>query len=166
MVALAVLTLFVVAVAMTMALGHALELPGKMRLPREHYVAAQTIYYPGYTLGGISEPLGFLLLVILAALTPAGSQPFWLIAGAAASIAAMHAVFWLMTQPVNRYWLKDIKLAAAGRGFFATGAAPHMDNANWTELRDRWELSHVIRAGLACLALVLVATAIALPAGA
>ena len=41
-----VITMFLVAVAMSMALAHALEYPGKMRLSRETYLATQTIYYP------------------------------------------------------------------------------------------------------------------------
>jgi hypothetical protein len=48
---LQVVTVFLVAVAMSLALAHALELPGKMRLDKETYMAVQTIYYPGFTFG-------------------------------------------------------------------------------------------------------------------
>jgi hypothetical protein len=48
LVALTVVTVFLVAVAMSLALAHALELPGKMRLDRKTYHAVQSIYYPGF----------------------------------------------------------------------------------------------------------------------
>jgi hypothetical protein len=47
-----VITLVLVAIAMALSLAHALEFPGKLRLSREHYLAVQTIYYPGFTIGG------------------------------------------------------------------------------------------------------------------
>jgi len=52
-----VVTVFVVSIAMSLALAHALELPGKMRLNKETYITVQSIYYPG-SLGGVSEPVG------------------------------------------------------------------------------------------------------------
>jgi len=64
-----VVTVFVVSIAMSLALAHALELPGKMRLNKETYVTVQSIYYPGFTLGGVSEPLGIAATLILVILT-------------------------------------------------------------------------------------------------
>ncbi len=53
---LQLIALFLVAITMTCSLGHALELPGKLRLPKETYLAVQPIYYPGFTLvGGFAE---------------------------------------------------------------------------------------------------------------
>jgi hypothetical protein len=40
---LQILTVFLVAVAMSLALAHALELPGKMRLDKQTYIAVQAI---------------------------------------------------------------------------------------------------------------------------
>ena len=37
-----------------------------MRLDRDADLAVQTIYYPGFTIGGASEPLAALALVALA----------------------------------------------------------------------------------------------------
>jgi len=48
---LQILTTLLVAIAMAMALAHALELPGKLRLTKEAYLAIQPIYYPGFTIG-------------------------------------------------------------------------------------------------------------------
>jgi hypothetical protein len=67
---LQVLTLILVVLAMVPALAHALELPGKLRLPKDAYVAVQTIYYPGFTLAGIAEPVAILSAIIVLVLMP------------------------------------------------------------------------------------------------
>jgi hypothetical protein len=54
-IALEVLAVILAAVTMSLALAHALELPGKLRLSKEHYLAVQAIYYPGFTIAGIAE---------------------------------------------------------------------------------------------------------------
>jgi hypothetical protein len=46
--ALQVVTVISGSVAMALALAHALELPGKLRLTKEAYYAMQSIYYPGF----------------------------------------------------------------------------------------------------------------------
>jgi len=161
---LQVLSIVVVAIAMALALAHSLELPGKLRLSREQYLAMQAIYYPGFTFGGISEPLGLLLLALLLLLTPAWSEAFWLTAFAFLALLAMHAVYWLVTHPVNNFWLKDFKLGGAGAMFFSLAASKRAatdGSSAWTRPRDQWEFSHVIRAGLGLLSLTLLATAIA-----
>lgn len=95
------LTVFLAAIAMCLALAHALEMPGKMRLPKETYLAVQTIYYPGFTFGGIGEFAALLASLILIFLTPRDSPAFgWVVAGFI-GLAAMHATYWLVTQPVN-----------------------------------------------------------------
>jgi hypothetical protein len=53
---LKIVTVLLVAVAMDMVLAHALELPGKLRLPKDQYLAVQAIYYPGFRFGGVAEP--------------------------------------------------------------------------------------------------------------
>jgi hypothetical protein len=63
---------------MDMALAHALELPGKLRLPKDQYLAVQAIYYPGYTFGGVAEPLSIAAVALLAFLTPPVGAGFWL----------------------------------------------------------------------------------------
>jgi hypothetical protein len=59
-VVLRILTLIFVVLAMVPAVAHALELPGKLRLTKDAYVAVQPIYYPGFTIVGIAEPVGGL----------------------------------------------------------------------------------------------------------
>lgn len=155
-----VLVLLVVAVAMALSLAHALELPGKMRLDRDAYLAVQPIYYPGFTWGGVSEPLGIALLAGL--LLVEEDAGFWLVLAALVALAASHAVYWGMTHPVNGFWLKDTKLAGAGARFFATGSPASQDDGDWTVFRDRWERSHVIRAVFTMASFALLAAAIAL----
>jgi hypothetical protein len=52
-----VFTVFLTAIAMSLAPAHALEYPGKLRLDEQAYAAVQAIYYPGFTIGGIAEPM-------------------------------------------------------------------------------------------------------------
>jgi hypothetical protein len=154
-------TIVVVAVAMALTLAHALELPGKLRLNKEQYLAVQPIYYPGFTYGGAAEPAALLLTLVLMLVTPPGVA-FWLAAGAFVALAAMHATYWLVTHPVNNFWLKDTKLRGAGAAFFKAGAIRHADDPpDWTVLRNRWELSHVARAVFGLAGLILVAAAVA-----
>ncbi len=151
-----------VAIVMGLSLAHALELPGKLRLTREQYLAVQTIYYPGFTLGGAAEPISVLLLMVLAFfIRIQHAQQFWLVIAALVGIVAAQLVFWTMTQPVNRYWLQQTQTSAAARRFFGSvnpdGGAPE-----WTTLRDRWERSHLLRALAASVAFVLLVIALGL----
>jgi hypothetical protein len=98
-------------------------------------------------------------------LTPIGTAAFWLTLSAFVALLAMHAVYWIVTHPVNNFWLKGFELRGLGAGFFLfdplrrVGAAGAPD---WTVLRDQWEYSHVLRAALALLSLALLVTAVAL----
>jgi hypothetical protein len=163
LVALQVITVLIVSTAMALALAHVLELAGKRRLTKEQYLAVQTIYYPGFTFGGIAEPLGLLLLLVVLLLMPSGTR-FWLTAGALAALAAMHAAYWLLTHPVNNFWLKDYELKGMGARFFFFDPLKRSNPAkpDWRDLRDRWEFSHLVRAGLGLASLVLIVTAVAL----
>lgn len=163
---LQVLALILVSVAMALALAHALELPGKLRLSKEAYLSTQSIYYPGFTIGGmVGEAGGLLTTLLLVLATPAGTEAFWLTLGAFVVLLAMHAAYWVLTHPVNNFWLKDFKLEGAGGRFFSfdpLGREAEARTQDWTVLRNRWELSHVLRAGLGLLGLTLLAAAVAL----
>jgi hypothetical protein len=158
--ALQIVALLLVATAWAFALAHAAEMPGKLRLDRDRYFAVQTIYYPGFTIGGASEPLAAVALIALLAQTPSGTGAFWLTAIALAACIAVHTIFWFVTQPVNRVWTRDLKLGIAGAGFFATGGSA--DDSDWTRLRDRWEYSHLVRAVLMTVGLIALAIAVTL----
>lgn len=166
--ALQVVTVALVATAMALPLAHALELPGKMRLRKEEYLAVQPIYYPGFTVGGgVGEVGGLLATLLLAFVTPPGTPAFWLTLGAFVSLLAAHVAYWILTHPVNNFWLANFELRGLGKSFFRSapfaGRRPgaQSETPDWTVLRDRWERSHVVRAVLALISLLLLATAVA-----
>jgi hypothetical protein len=158
-VALEVLTILLAAVTMSLTLAHALELPGKLRLNKEQYLTVQAIYYPGFTLAGIAEVGSILAVAVLLILTPPGLLQFWLVAGSLVAFVTVQVIFWFMTQPVNRYWLQNTELSRAATRFFDTGSATA---GEWTDMRDRWERSHVLRAIASVLGLLFLAWAVAL----
>jgi Domain of unknown function (DUF1772) len=158
---LTILSLLLVAVTMGLSLAHALELPGKLRLDEASYKTVQAIYYPGFTLGGTVGELGSLIaLGLLLYLTPYGSGRFWWTAAALLLLLAAHGTYWLLTHPVNKFWVKDVPMSAPGSTFFSTSAGT--PSGDWTALRNKWELSHVIRACLALLSLISIAVATSL----
>jgi hypothetical protein len=162
---LEIVTVLVVSVAMSLALAHALEWPGKRRLNREAYLSCQTIYYPGFTFGGASEGIALLLLLLLAWRLPRGGTSFVFVTIALACLAAMHVVFWVVTQPTNKFWLANTTLSKAGSAFFRAGAAGQQssqtsDPDQWLALRRRWEYSHIVRAVLALCSLTSLLAAV------
>ena len=141
---LQVVTLILVSVVLTPALAHALEWPGKKRLGKDAYFTVQRIYYPGFTLAGILEPLSAIAATVLLILTPRGGSAFWLTAVALLALVVMQAVYWLFTHPLNKVWLRGEHLSAAGSDFFSLRSHERADPARtnndaWTPPRDRWE---------------------------
>lgn len=151
---------FLSAMVMGQALAHVLEMPGKLRLSRDQYYTVQTIYYPGFTIGGMAEPLAILATAAALISTPARSGALLLVAAALAALVAVQLAFWLVVQPVNRQWLGSTKLSAAAEHFFRTGQAGEI-RADWTRLRDRWERGHAARSVLAAAAHLLLLLALA-----
>ena len=157
-----VIAITLVAFAMAPAVAHALELPGKVRLPKEAHVTVQQIYYPGFTIAGVGEFAAFIAVALLLWSTPRGTAAFWLALGALLGVLAMQAVYWIAIHPINKFWLQGKTLGAAGSRFFSFDPTSRKQDRSrqpydWTRLRDRWELSHLVRAVLALLSLVLVA---------
>jgi Domain of unknown function (DUF1772) len=161
---LQITTVFLVAISMALALAHALELPGKLRLDKKAYYAVQSIYYPGFTIGGIGEAAGTIAAIILLFLIPRTSVDFWLTVVAVIGLIGMQGVYWIVTHPINQFWVEEVKLNRAGARFFAFGTdRTRRDNnlpLDWTKLRNRWEYSHVVRAACALVSFValLIAT--------
>jgi hypothetical protein len=117
-----ILSIMLVAVALAPALAHALEFPGKSRLSKEAYMMVQPIYYPGFTVaGGVGEVGGLVSVIILLLLTPRETLAFWLTLVAVLGLLGMQAVFWLFTQPVNKFWLQSTTLGGVWRCFFCGG---------------------------------------------
>ena len=166
---LQVATTFLVSIAWALALSHALELPGKLRLSQQAYIAMQPIYYPGFTIGaGVGEAGGILATAVLLLMTSRPSAEFSLTLVALLALLAMHATYWIMTHPVNKFWIRDQEMTGLGAGFFGVGRrgrdiATNADpNEVWHALRNRWEYSHVIRAAFAGIALLCLIVAAAL----
>ena len=159
---LQILTILLAAVVMALSLAHALEYPGKRRLDGNTYFKVQGIYYPGFTIGGICEPVAMIAVFALLLFMPFGTTAFWLTAAALVSLLLAHAIYWAITHPVNKVWLKDQNLQGAGGAFFAAGGGAQ--GGDWAALRDRWEYSHVARAVLAMLSLIALVVAAVRPA--
>ena len=87
-------------------------------------------------------------------MTPSEAPEFRLVACALTAFIAVQFIFWGMTQPVNKYWLKHTKLEDSAKGFFETGAGE--TPLDWTAARDQWERSHVFRAVAATLGMLLL----------
>ena len=165
MLVLEVIAILLTAVVLSLSLAHALELPGKMRLGREAYLTTQTIYYPGFTLGGIAEPLAIIAVLALLISTAPVSTRFWQLLISLVGLAAVQIIFWFWVQPVNRIWLKEVQLGRAGAAFFGKqGQATDGGDSTlegWRALRDRWESGHVARAAFALISFVLLTIAVA-----
>jgi hypothetical protein len=160
-----VFTIFMTAVSMSLALAHALEFPGKLRLDEQTYTAVQAIYYPGFTIGGAAEPIASITTLILLLIMKSRTEQFSGLLVAFVALAAMQIVFWWVTQPVNRYWLKNQKLSKAGAKFFNTGSLDVTSRAgtrdvDWRYLRNRWEYSHLARAVLSVIAFIAITVAV------
>jgi len=152
-------SLVLVTVTVSLALAHALEYPGKMRLDRDEYLAVQRIYFPGFTYGGLAEPAAVAALATLLATTPRSSLDFWLIAGALAAATATHLIYWTLTAPVNKAWLNEAMLSNTALTFFQPDES-RLAAQDWRQLRGRWERSHLYRALSSGVAFILLAVAI------
>jgi len=135
---LEVLTVFLVAVAMALALAHALECPGKMRLSRQMYLATQSIYDPGCTIGGLGAGRGLVTTLVLVLMMPRGTLPFWWSVAGFIVLALMHMVFWTITQPGNRRWFAGGPLTGAARRFFSAGGKKAHGTIDVNQ-QDQWE---------------------------
>jgi hypothetical protein len=158
LIALKLVSLLLVVTTVIPSVAHALELPGKLRLSREQYLAVQPIYYPGFTAIGAAEPLSIIVLIALLASIPRGTTMFWLLSGALLAAVITHVLYWTLTAPVNKVWLQGKALAGGAKGFFDAGAS--LTETDWTVLRDRWERSHLYRAAASVCALILLAGAL------
>src|SRR3982074_1965209 len=118
---LQMLTILLAAVGMALSLAHALEYPGKRRLDGNTYFKVQAIYYPGFTIGGVSEPVGLIDDLAPVFFMPFGTAAFWLTAAALAGLLLAHAIYWAITHPVIEDCLKNQNLQCALSAFFAAG---------------------------------------------
>jgi hypothetical protein len=122
--------------------AHLLELSNKIVLAESQYFTVQGIYR-GWWLVGLALPAAFVANLALAIVVRHADRiAFWLAIAAAALIAANLIVFFIWTQPAN-----------------AVTANWTLRPANWQILRQQWEYSHAVNAGIAFLAFCLVTVA-------
>jgi hypothetical protein len=143
-------SLFLASVTVVSPLAGVLEAPGDPQLSRSRYLAAREIYYPGFALAGIAEPLSILALCVLLASLSHATAPFWLAALALAAEMVAHILYWLLIVPRNGVWL-----ASETHPSHPRSSAP----GDRIALQDRWERSHAGRAVLSAAAFVLLVAA-------
>ncbi len=103
--------------------------------------------------------LGVIASFAVAMLTPRATAAFLLWWFAFVAMLLTHLTYWLVTHPVNNFWLRGVKLGNAGTRFFGFDFLP-AGRAGWTALRDRWEFSHIGRAIFSTAALLSAVIAI------
>jgi Domain of unknown function (DUF1772) len=128
------------AVTMTAAVAHLMELPAKRRYEPSLWVRLHRTMYPNFgRTAGPAEAAAVISTHLLAWRTRRERpEAFRSSAIAAACLAAAHAIFWSIVQPVNREVMR-----------WPPDAVPH----DFENRRDRWEYGHAIRAGLVTAAL-------------
>lgn len=151
---LQVVSVMLVALTAASAMAHAMELPGKMRLDKDVYFAVQRIYYPGFTIAGIAEPASAVATAVLLFVTPESSAAVSLVLMAFLAMLAVNVIYWVRVHPVNKYWIEGQPMGALGTGFFAVQKRKEQRPPDWTELRNRWEYSHAVRAALSSVGLL------------
>lgn len=136
-------TIFVLSVlfsvlALGSGLAHLYALPNKISMPAAEYLIAQQTYR-GWNLLGIAI-IGALVFSLASAIGARRyRRAFWLRIGAVVCIALGLIVFFLFTYPAN----------------VATNNWTMLPD-NWRELRNQWEYSHAVGAGLNFVAVTLL----------
>jgi hypothetical protein len=116
--------------------AHLLEMPRKMRLPKNRYFIVQDIYLGWWKVGLLLTAAG-AVNIALAITTGSGFA-----VAAAVLIAVNLAIFAIWTLPVNR----------ATQNWT-------VQRDDWQTLRNRWEYSHAANAGVTFLAFCAAALA-------
>lgn len=131
-----VVSLLLATLAMMPAAAHVLELPNRIRLSGLEYLTVQRLYrgWAFTRVVVIAALFAMLVLLFLVRELPTAFALAWV---AFLCIAGTQLVFWTFTQPVDR---------ETGNWTFLPG--------DWSELRRRWEYSHVACAILNLAALV------------
>jgi hypothetical protein len=114
--------------------AHLFELPGKIHMAENDYFVVQRIYL-GWWMVGLLLPAAFIADLALAIAARNDGSAFGLAIAAMALIAVNLVIFVIWTQPAN----------AATQNW-----AVRPDN--WEALRQQWEYSHAVNAGVTFLA--------------
>lgn len=130
-----------VVVALLGPAAHVLEIPGKLRLPPEAWLAVQQNLYAGFPVIGALGYVGAPLVLAAFAWSVRGTaeaRAAWIAAG----LVAVALLLWMaVVAPVNA------RIAAA---------TPATLPPDWTAWRTRWEAGHAAAALLVLVALVVL----------
>jgi phosphoglycerol transferase MdoB-like AlkP superfamily enzyme len=121
--------------------AHLFALPGKIHMSADDYFTVQRIYF-GWWLVGLFLPAAFLANAALAVVARSDKPALWLAIAAMGLIAVNLTIFMIWTQPAN----------AATQNWTTRPD-------NWEALRQQWEYSHAVNAGLTFLAFCATALA-------
>jgi len=133
-----------VALSMGASFAHVLELPAKLDLPGDRYLAVQGIYRNFGAVGAVLETGSLVLMLgaLVLGWRHASSPPLFV---AALVFFAGSLVTWVVVvSPMNAAfasWVRDLPV-------------------HWTGTRDRWEWGHVAVFGQKLVAFVLLITAL------
>lgn len=142
--------LLMLVLALLAPAAHVLEIPGKLRLPPETWLAVQQNLYAAFPVAGA---LGYVVAPIICALLAravrgtAEARAAWIAAGL---VLLALLLWWVVVAPVNE-WI--------------AAATPATLPPDWTAWRLRWEAGHAIAAALIGVALVLLLRAALFRAG-
>lgn len=135
-------SLFFMALGLAPGMAHVLELPHKINLSAEEYLTVQQIYR-GWALLGFVELAALLSTLALTIMTRKNRGMFVLSLVTLLCITANLILFFTFTFPVNQQTANWTVL---------------LDN--WQALRNQWEYSHAVNAGLYLIALVTLILAV------
>jgi hypothetical protein len=136
------LSLLFTALALAPALAHLMELPNKIGLSREAYLAVQQIYR-GWALLGIVVIGAMVFTFALAVLSRGRGRTFALALIGFLCIVGTQVIFWTFTFPANQATANWTTLPE-----------------NWMALRTQWEYSHAASAVLNLIAFVSIALSV------
>ena len=138
---IAFLAVILTGLALIAPAAHLFELPGKIHMTGSEYFTVQRIYR-GWWIVGLLLPAALLANIGLALIARNDRLSFWLALIVAALIATNLFIFLWWTQPAN----------AATDNWT-------IQPENWRALRQQWEYSHAVNAGVNFIAFCISTTA-------
>ena len=78
----------------------------------------QSIYYPGFTNGGMVGEAGRLLATLALLSVTVNAVAWRLILAVLLCLLVMHSVYWQLSRPVNKFWRRDTNVDRASNSFF------------------------------------------------
>jgi hypothetical protein len=127
-------TLLLVTLTLGLVFAHVMEIPGKLRLDGPTWLTVQQNLYVGFgVIGSIIEIAAIVLAWILAFAVRRRRPAFYWTVGAAVAVTVGLAVWFALVSPMNTV---------------LSAWTPETLPADWTAVRDQWELGHAIHCGL------------------